>query len=364
MVRVHSAPKGRSGGVRVREAMQDARVDHLLRVAGRVRDVIILPHNDPDPDAIAAAAALKHLLEEHLDARVAIAYHGIIGRAENQALARYLGEPLRRITENDIAESGAVIVLVDTQPGAGNNPLRPHTIPDIVIDHHPWREATGGVPYADVRSDVGATATILVEYLSAADVELTSRLATALFYGIKTDTFSLGRSASPEDVAAYFKLQPLLDAEALFHIENARVPADYFGQLHSALEAVRIYDGVVVAYLGQLAYPDLAAEIADILSRLDEAAWVVCLGQHSETLIMSVRCWHRTGNAGQMVQAVVATQGIAGGHGPMAAGHIPLGDRTAASLAEEITQRSLRYLGVSPEMIARPLIPAPERSRS
>jgi nanoRNase/pAp phosphatase (c-di-AMP/oligoRNAs hydrolase) len=336
--------------------MEDVRVGRLLEVAGRARDVIILPHNDPDPDALSAAVALKYLLEQRLGARVTIAYHGIIGRAENRALVRYLGEPLHHITDAAELESAALVALIDTQPGAGNNPLPPRTLPDIVIDHHPWREETAGVPFADVRSTVGATATILVEYLNTADVALTSGLATALFYGIKTDTFSLGRSASPEDVAAYFKLQPLLDAEALFRVEYARVPADYFGQLHAALEAVHIYDGVIVAYMGQLAYPDLAAEIADILLRMDEADWVVCLGQHGETLIMSVRCWNRAANAGHMVQAVVGTQGIAGGHGPMAAGHIPLGDRTAAALAEELIQRSLRYLNVPPEAIWRPLI--------
>lgn len=336
--------------------MNDTRLARLLEVASRASQVLILPHNDPDPDAIASAAALKYLIKQRLSVRVTIGYHGIIARAENRALVRYLNEPLVHLTQSDVAESGAAIALVDTQPGAGNNPLSPHSLPDIVIDHHPWREATAGVPYADVRANVGATATLLVEYLTVSGAEMTPQLATALFYGIKTDTFSLGRSASQADVEAYFRLQPLLETEELFHIEYARLPAAYYDYLHAALEAVRIYDGVVIAYLGQLAYPDLAAEIADILLRLEGAEWVICLGLYDDTLLMSVRCWQRTANAGHMVQTVVGTRGIAGGHGPMAAGHIPLGDRTAAAVAEEITERSLRYLNVSPEIIARPLI--------
>jgi nanoRNase/pAp phosphatase (c-di-AMP/oligoRNAs hydrolase) len=336
--------------------MNDARVARLLEVAGRASEVLILPHNDPDPDAIASAVALKALLEGQLPVRVTIGYHGIIARAENRALVSYLGEPLFRLAASAVAEPDAIIALVDTQPGAGNNPLSPHTLPDIVIDHHPWREATASVPYADVRANVGATATILVEYLTSSGTAITPRLATALFYGIKTDTFSLGRSASQADVEAYFRLQPLLEAEQLFHIEYARLPAEYYDHLHAALEAVRIYDNVAVAYLGPLAYPDLAAEIADLLLRLEDVDWVICLGQYDETVLMSVRCWQRTTNAGQMVQAVVGTRGIAGGHGAMAAGHIPLGTRTAAAVAEEIIQHSLRYLNVSPEIVARPLI--------
>ena len=330
-------------------------IHRLLEIAGGAGEVLILPHNDPDPDAIASAVALKHLLESRQGSHVRIAYHGIIGRAENQALVRYLNNPLRRLTNADL-ESDAVIAMVDTQPGAGNNPLPPHVTAQIVIDHHPWREPTANVAFADVRTSIGATSTMLVEYLHAANVEVTARLATALFYGIKTDTLGLARNAGTDDATAYFYLQPLVDIEGLLEIEHAQVPADYFRYLAAALHAARVYDGVVFAYLGPMAYPDLAAEIADLLLRLEKTRWVVCVGFHNETLIMSVRCRHRSGNAGQMVQAVVGTEGIAGGHGGMAAGHIPLGDRTPESLAEEFKRRTLRYLQVAPQVIGRPLI--------
>ena len=106
----------------------------------------------------------------------------------------------------------------------------------------------------------------MTEYLRAAGVEPAPKLATALFYGIKTNTMGLGRAASPADVAAYFYLQPRIDVEALVEIERAQVPADYFKSFAATLQAARAYDGVVISYLGSMAYPDLAAEMADILS--------------------------------------------------------------------------------------------------
>ena len=332
-----------------------AGIGRLLDAAVGAGEVLILPHNDPDPDAIASAVALKHLLEARLAARVHIAYHGIIGRAENRALVRYLGSPLRRVTSTDL-ESGAVIALVDTQPGAGNNPLPPELIPRIVVDHHPLLEPTASAAFADVRPDLGATSTILVEYLNAAGVDVSAQLATALFYGIKSDTFGLARSAGPEDAAAYFDLQPLLDVEGLIGIEHAQVPADYFRHLCAALTGARVYDGIVIASIGPMAYPDLAAEIADILLRLEKTRWVVCMGLHSETLIISVRCRLRSGNAGHMVQAVVGSQGIAGGHDSMAAGHVALGEQTPEALTAELTQRILHTLKVPPDTVGRPLI--------
>jgi nanoRNase/pAp phosphatase (c-di-AMP/oligoRNAs hydrolase) len=189
--------------------MMQERLERLFEAVRGATSVLILPHNDPDPDAIASALALRHLLAEKLGVEGHVVYRGIIGRAENRALVRYLGHPLRRLTGTDLRQS-APIALVDTQPGAGNNALPPRSTAAIVFDHHPWREGTAAATFADVRPNLGATSTILTEYLQAAEIEPAPPLATALFYGVKTDTMGLSRAASPADVAAYFYLQPRL----------------------------------------------------------------------------------------------------------------------------------------------------------
>jgi nanoRNase/pAp phosphatase (c-di-AMP/oligoRNAs hydrolase) len=94
------------------------------------------------------------------------AYKDIIGRAENKALVRYLGHPLRRLAGPDLRQS-VPIAFIDTQPGAGNNALPPKSTVAIVLDHHPWREAAAAARFADVRPNIGATSTILTEYLQA-----------------------------------------------------------------------------------------------------------------------------------------------------------------------------------------------------
>jgi nanoRNase/pAp phosphatase (c-di-AMP/oligoRNAs hydrolase) len=330
-------------------------VGRLLKAVGDATKVIILPHNDPDPDAVAASVALKHLLVERLGADVHILYRGIIGRAENRALVRYLRHPLRRLTQPDV-QPPAIIALVDTQPGAGNNPFPADLTCHIVIDHHPWRAPSADAVFADVRPGLGAVSTILVEYLRAAGVGMSPELATALFYGIKTDTQSLGRAASPKDVAAYFSLQPMVDVEGLIEIENAQVPAEYFKIFDTTLNAARIYNGIVVTYIGPMIYPDLAAEMADLLMRLAGTRWVICIGLHKAMLIMSVRCRHRSGNAGHLVQAIIGSDGTAGGHGSMAGGQVPLRDRKPRQLADRLIRRALRHLNVPPDAVARPLI--------
>jgi nanoRNase/pAp phosphatase (c-di-AMP/oligoRNAs hydrolase) len=218
----------------------------LFKAVGEADTLLILPHNDPDPDAIASAVALQYLLSECLEVRSNIAYKGIIGRAENKALVRYLGHPLRSLSEADL-DTAMSVALVDTQPGTGNNALPATSTPALVIDHHPRREAPFTANFVDVRPEVGATSTILAEYLKTAGIEPAAQLATALFYGIKTDTMGLGRGISPEDVSAYFYLQTRVDVEALVQIERAQVPAEYFKSFDAALRAARVYNGVVIS---------------------------------------------------------------------------------------------------------------------
>jgi nanoRNase/pAp phosphatase (c-di-AMP/oligoRNAs hydrolase) len=204
---------------------------------------------------------------------------------------------------------------------------------------------------------VGATSTILTEYLQAAGIEPPPKLATALFYGIKADTLGLSRGACPADAAAYFYLQPRIDVRALVEIEHAQVPAGYFRSFDAALRAVRVHDGIVTAYLGPMDYPDLAAEMADILSRLQQSVWVICMGVHDDVLFMAVRTRSLEGGAGHLVQAIVGSDGSAGGHGPSAGGQLPLRGRDPEQVAQQLSERALRVLRAAPESLpGEPLI--------
>lgn len=245
---------------------------------------------------------------------------------------------------------------MDTQPGAGNNSFPAGRAPALVLDHHPLRPETDEAAFADVRSDTGATSTILLGYLQAAGLEPPTPLATALFYGIQADTLGLSRGAGAADVAAYFYLQPRIDVQGLVEIERAQVPPAYFRSLNATLRAARVYDGTVIAYIGRMEYPDLAAEMADLLLRLNGSQWVICMGAFRRMLILSVRTRRRRMRAEQLVQAVVGGEGSAGGHGIMAGGQIPLVSRPPDEVAAEVQRRVLRLLEVPEGVEGAPLV--------
>lgn len=200
----------------------------LLRVTENPAPLVILPHDNPDPDALASAVALRFLVNQAQEEKeIVIALGGIVGRAENRAMLRYLNIELVPVNEIDFARNPQV-ALVDTQPGRRNNSLPETVTATIVIDHHPAYGEYPGVPFLDLRDEYGATSTILTEYVEETHVDVESKIATALFYGINAETQDLGREATPKDVAACQFLYPYTNKRRLAKIENARVPREYF----------------------------------------------------------------------------------------------------------------------------------------
>lgn len=288
--------------------------------AGRGRAIIIV-HDNPDPDCLASAMVLQHLFSLKTGQVPVIAFSGIIGRSENLVMARELEiamTPFEIISMDDFK----VVCMVDTQPGTGNNPLGPDARVDIVIDHHPLREGTKKCRWVDVRDDYGVTATILYEYLVAQKVSISTRIATAIFYAIKSDTQDLGREANRPDREAYLRLFPHTNKRQLFLITNPRQPMDYFRTIRCALDNARIYGKALTVSLQSASFPELVAEMADFMLRLDEVETVLCIGEYAGGIVLSVRTLRQDMNAGEMAKRLVAGYGLAGGHAMMAGGKI------------------------------------------
>jgi nanoRNase/pAp phosphatase (c-di-AMP/oligoRNAs hydrolase) len=330
-----------------------ANLDALRAIVANQPQLQIVPHNDPDPDAIAGALGMQYLLHEAWGIDAPIVYEGIIGRAENRALVRYLHSPLLSMPDAWLTRPS---ILVDTQPGAGNNPFPTAAYVSAVIDHHPFLEMSAEAPYVDVRPELGATASIIAEYLQQLAIPIPAQLATALFYGIKSDTLCLARGASDGDLAALLHLQPLVDEPALMTIERAQVSPEYFRAFHQALESTLIFGDVLVADIGAMTYPDWAAEMAEWFLRLESIQWVVCLGTYEGKIYLSIRTRHLRGGAGRVARDVIGRDGFAGGHGMAAGGQLPLYGREPADVIAKLRERVLRRLKIDENQPPRRLL--------
>ena len=319
----------------------------LTWVSGRGR-ILIVVHDNPDPDSLASAMALRHLFAVRLNREAVIAFSGMIGRSENLAMAKLLQIPLTPFPIIDL-KGFQVVCLLDSQPGTGNNSLPPDARVDILIDHHPMREASAACKWVDIRPEYGTTATILYEYLKVQGVSLGTKLATALFYAIKSETQDLGREARRPDRDAYLALFPMANKTLLNSITRPPLPREYFVSLPSALEHTTIYGKVLVASLKWVQFPELVSELADLLLRLEGVETVLSMGHYNSEMILSIRTASEEINAGELIRTLVKGMGTAGGHGMMAGGkvdNVAETDEAIVSVERMLTERLLDELGV------------------
>ena len=306
--------------------MRDQAAERLRKLNGVLesgRTMLIVMQNNPDPDAIAAAAALREIANELHGISCSLGHGGTIGRAENVALVRYLGLNPRAMEDLDIERFDRV-AMVDAQPGAGNVSLPPGVSLDIVIDHHPIRRETRSARFTDIRKRYGATSTMLYEYLEAADLAIEPSLATALVYGIRSDTQDLGRESTRADLEAFLALYPQANARALGRIVAAPLPRAYFAQLRTVLDRAVVHGHSIVSSLGPLDTPEMIAESADLLLRVDGVEWVLCHGLVDGWIHASIRTSARGANAGAVARRVAGRRGFGGGHNALAAVQLPL----------------------------------------
>lgn len=314
---------------------------------------LILTHDNPDPDSLASAALLGRLLR-HYGQKVTIGYGGIIGRAENREMVRILRLEMSRLRNLNF-KSYPRFALVDAQPATGNHQLPDEIVPDLVFDHHPVRRATQSVPFADVRPDYGASATILAEYLEASGVEITRPQATALIYAIRTETQDFRREAAGPDHQLYDELLPRADKRALARIQSAPLPLTYFRILHQALENLETVDTLVVSHMGEVEQPDIVPEIADLLLRMEGKTWALATGLFEGRVYLSIRTSNPRGEAGVRMRKLLGRKGKGGGHGTIAGGWMTIPESQAAeprALQRRLAARLAQALRKDPRRLA------------
>ena len=317
---------------------------------------LILTHDNPDPDALAAAIGLRDLLAAETGLKLTLGYGGTIGRAENRVLVSSLGSPFTLIRPSELADFDHV-ALVDSQPGAGNTMVADGFPVDIVIDHHPRRTWSPASPWTDVRPNAGSTASIVYTYLLDRRTPISKALATALVYGIVTDTMDLGRDSTPLEYGAYVDLLPRCDLTTLGRIRRPDLPREHFCSLHQALEDALVYeDRLITVALDEMPWPDFPAEIADLLMRIHGVECSFCTGRCENGLRVSLRTRRGKAVATTLLLKVMNGLGTAGGHAHMAGGSIEIeGDVDARTFGRSLAGRlaSLLELTAAPVKLVR-----------
>lgn len=272
-----------------------------------------------DPDAIASAMAVKRLLWRKV-ANVCIAHINVISRPDNLAMIRLLNVNLVHIRESD-PKAFSRFVIVDSQPD--HHECFSTFKTDVIIDHHP---ETGSIADAlvDIRPKYGATATIMTEYLRAAKIKPSVKLATGLFYAIKTDTANFQRKTLIEDVRAFQYLFRFANIDLIRKIDQAEMTIEFLDYFKRALQNKVLRRERIFAHLGRVENPDVCVLIADFFMRIQSIGWSIVSGIYEQKLIIILRNDGLRKNAGKVAKQSFGRFGSAGGHKSSARAEINL----------------------------------------
>jgi nanoRNase/pAp phosphatase (c-di-AMP/oligoRNAs hydrolase) len=306
------------------------RGDRMARLVGAIRPLsgplAVVAHDNPDPDAIASAIALTEIAD-HLGVDSEAYYFGEITHQENRALVNLLSLSLTATTPDSFAvdEFGAIALVDHARPGV-NDGLPPETIVRLVIDHHPQREPIderGG--YLDIRPALGSTSTIMVEYFQQLGISPEPSLATALLYGIQTDTNGFTRGVAPADFEAAAFLSEYADEHALTKIESPTMSHTVADTLAAAIADREVRGSALASCVGRLAERDALPQAADKLLDMEGVETVIVFGYDDETIYVSGRSRGSGVDLGETLREALGQVGSAGGHATMAGAQVPIG---------------------------------------
>ncbi len=295
-----------------------ARVLQYQRYLSDAERVLILLHNDPDPDALASGLAIRNVLHRTKTTAIIGAVQGVT-RPENLRMVNLLDIHVEAVTPESVKDYDR-LVMVDVQPHYFGGAI---DRADLIIDHHPEQSGYTSV-FKDIRPEYGSTSTILTEHLRAVDVNISERTATAMLYAIKSDTLFFNRQTNRVDIEAFSYLYPLADPTMIRKMEGAEITSERLDYVLKAHQTGRMDGQVFCASLGELPREDFIPYVADFFLQLEDVKWTVIAGIVNNTMSISVRNLGYSKNAGEFVRRYFADLGSAGGHRAMAKAVVPL----------------------------------------
>ncbi|HIH45460.1 MAG TPA: potassium transporter TrkA [Candidatus Methanoperedenaceae archaeon] len=340
----------------VESALSRNKLQELLRIMGSSSSekLAIVVHDNPDPDAISSAMALKEIAGSR-GVKADILYRGNIGHHENKAFVNLLDIDITK-TKNYSVSDYKRTALVDCAVPGVNNLLPPNAKVSIVIDHHQVTEVNAD--YVDIRPNVGATASIMAKYIADLEIPLRNELATALFYGIRVDTADFSRNVDIIDMNSAAFLFPYVDRNTLKKIEAPAMSTETLDILGEAIKKRRITGSYLISNVGYIHDRDALAHAADYLLNLEGIATTIVFGLAENNIYLSARSKDVRVNVGRIV-AEAFGEAYGGGHPTFAGAQIPLGvfatakdKETLMRLADEaVSKRFAAVLGIEKETI-------------
>lgn len=299
-----------------------------------------------DPDAMASAMALRRILK-HKDAAADITAINKIARPDNLAMIRYTRLHMLPFKPS-MLKKYTHFAVVDSQP-AHHQEFDAVKF-NIIIDHHPLVTAPETAALQDIRPEYGATCTMMTEYLYNLGMRPGVRLATALQFGIRTDTLAFQRNTSEVDMRAYQFLNKFADASLLQRIMSREFHLDWLYYFAKGINNLRkVGRGGYFIFMDKVESPDILVLLADFFMRVYEVRWVAMAGIYERQVVISLRSDGMTMDVGRLSALLFNDLGSAGGHKSMARAEFPISATEGSKNLEDFIFKKLQVKLPPPE---------------
>lgn len=333
----HAAEKRARGRGRPKAAQ-------LLRLLKDKKNILITTHEHPDPDALASGQGLLRLLEHVLPtAKVNMAIKGRTGGGINEAFVKFSSLKLIQWDDAALKEYDAIILL-DTQPAFAFSPLPANLNPTAVIDHHRSRLRKPQCAFCDIRTEVGATSSIIFSYFMELEIPIRPDLGATLLYGIESDLAGAAGAPGELDNLALSSLTLVADPRRLYQMRYVDLPQSYYIAYSSGIANAYYYDDVLMSHIDSIDSLEKPAVLADFLLRFDKVKWALVTAPYEGRLMVSLRTSDAKISAADIMRRLVRKIGEGGGHRAKAGGFVKLETGTPSEIERIRTVLRRRYL--------------------
>lgn len=288
----------------------------------KYKSITIQCHDNPDADTIACGYAL-HTYYAGKGHEVRLVYSGKnqVQKCNLILMLEKLDIPLTYISpEETSACENELLITVDCQYGAGNVTKLPAKNV-AVIDHH--QVEIENLEMAVIRPELGSCSTLVWKMLLAAGYELEAKgnVATALYYGLFTDTNQMAELNHP------------LDRDARDFITYEPTNLTLFRNSNISMQELQIAGEAMLKYKYdkemrfsvvevQPCDPNILGLIGDFLLQVDKINNSIVYNENQNGYKLSVRSCVVEVNAAELAGFLTKEIGSGGGHYEKAGGFI------------------------------------------
>ncbi len=283
---------------RVIDTPEKERALELKRYLEEAGKLGIIIHENPDPDAMSSAEALRELSESY-GSEAEVLYSGKISHQENKVLKNEMELDLIPLEDIENLEEKLEIydnlAMVDTAP-TNTRILDKKDIEEklsIVLDHHEgWEELLEHVDFSHVDTERGAVASIITDYYTLLDEEPTEKVATALCHGIRSDTGALNPAENTvhiKDIGSYHYLDKYINREKLENIIDIPMNVGTAATIMESLESIIEDSGedtdlsnhngtTIISKPGYVESADALSQSSDVIRHIEGLETVMVYG--------------------------------------------------------------------------------------